>query len=267
MKCDRITALVAAFALVGVFAVSAHASPISVRVADYDSAGNLVTSAVTVTDAVNPSVTFGSALGNFSVLVATGSSGINPTAAGLAMSMNYGGGIGASSNTLVIEVASSPLTTPSAGSLAVIMSNASPSSGGLGANLVQMISGVTTGGLPVLLATLPLGSVPAANPAGLLGTTTALGTLGPGSSVLMPNPANGVAFTMPADFTFYQRYTFSQFTSTGAGSFSANSTIFSGPEQLPLPTPEPASFAAWGIVGLVGLTIAGRFRKRSSSPA
>ncbi len=139
------------------------------------------------------------------------------------INITYTGGTGASSNRLVIEFIGTDYVIPLSPPDAFITSNASPSTSGLRADTVTMVSGVSTSnaGLP--------GTV--GDTSGLGGLTSGTGTMGTASSVLVPNPVTGALFPIggPA-FSFYQAFTFDDFVNSSvSGSLSAGSTVTNVP--------------------------------------
>jgi hypothetical protein len=179
---------------------------------------------------------------NFST-VATGSTSHSET-----MNLTYFGTTGAGlSSRLIVEFLGTNYGTPVSPPNASITSNGSPSTAGLSANSVTMQSGVS-----VANALLP-GT--AGSTAGLLGLTSSTGSMGSASSVLTPNPVTGAGFNQSGSrFSFYQAYTFTDFTTTGAGSLSAGTSINVSA------VPAPAGL----ILALTGLPAVAWIRRRKA---
>ncbi len=181
-------------------------------------------------------------LGGFSIVITSNISntGNGTTAHSHNINFTYTGptGIG-SSNQLVVEFLGTNYDTPVSPPLAFITSNASPSTSGLVANYVNMVSGasVTNAGLPGT----------AGDTTGLLGLTSGTGTMGSASSILSPNPVTGATFSQTGSrFSFYQAFTFNDFTTTGSGSLSAGSTV----TNVPAPPSLVMALSAMPILGM-----------------
>src|SRR5262249_51690359 len=115
-----------------------------------------------------------------------------------AINIYYSGGVGANSDTLLIEVLGDSYVNPTAPAPAFISSNASPSSAGLAANSIIMTSGVLNGNVS-------LSGTPGTTLGGQLGQTIGTGSMIENdSSVLLPNPSVGPTFNISNPFTFYQ---------------------------------------------------------------
>jgi len=162
-----------------------------------------------------------------------------------AINFAYNGPLGGTSQTLIITMIGTNYNAP-LGPL-TSSSNGSPSQSGGAMGSVLMQSGVslTNAGLPA-----SPGDVTGLAPTSF---TSGSGTIGLSSSVLMPNPSsNGPFTTGPGLYSYMQVFTFSNFTATGLGSFSAAANI--------VPVPEPATIVGAGIaLASIG---AFRFRKR-----
>jgi len=246
--------LAAAVAVAALFGSAASAdAAYQIRVTSVNGAGTVVgtTTFNGTQNADGSGVTLGSSssLPGFSLTIVNdiGTSGPNFVSSSFTLNVTYTGTVTAAgppattSNKLIVEVLASNLSAPPVGATSFITSNGSPSTSGLRANSVVMTSGVISGNAVFGAAGTTLG--------GQLGATLGTGTMGNGivSSVLNPNPANGVTFAIPSDpFTFYQTYTLSGFTNRNqTGSLSAGSTLSA--------TPAPAGL----VLALAGMPVFG----------
>jgi hypothetical protein len=231
-------------------AVEARADSI-IRVTSETSSGTVLGQQIATLSLSNPppsaysqtaTFTAGTAVPDFSVVVGTNvaTTAGSATSHSLTVNITYNGtGTGASSDMLIVEFLGTNFVHPLPGP-ASITSNGSPSTSGLAANSLTMISGVNNanGGLP---------ATPGST-AGLSGTTTSTGSIGSASSVLVPNPATGAVFSIANPFSFYQAFTFSGFTNTNqAGSVSAGSTVAS---TIPEPSAIVIALTAVPFVGV-----------------
>jgi len=196
--------------------------------------------------------------GGFDVTVSTNVSTVTPAsvAHSLTINLSYSGPTGGLSNHLIVEFLGTNYGSPVSPPPVFIMSNGSPSTSGLQANLVTMISGVS------VTNNTSLPGTPGSGSGFSLGQTLGTGTMGLGaaSSLLNPNPANGAVFSQTGSlFSFYQAFDFDQFLNSGAGSISAGS--FLGPV-----VPAPAGFVTAGI-GLVGFGGLAAWRKLKNAKA
>jgi len=234
----------------------AHAD-FTVRVTDVNSSTGTTSTTQTQATANGAGVFNGTFLnvGNFSVTLVTDIATTGPGFAKASETLNisYNGPTpGGSTDKLIIEILDTNFTNPTVPNLAVVTSNASPSTTDLAATNVTMTSGVLANNATLGAAGTTLG--------GLLGGTTGTGTMGTASSVLSPNPVSGAQFAIFNPFAFYQSFTIAGITNTSAatGSISAGSIVSA--------VPEPGGVAL-ALTGLSAMAGAGWVRRRKGSPS
>jgi len=248
--------LLASVTALAVAAADARAD-LTVRVSSFDSSNNL-TASTSFTTVGNPPYS-GASAGNgsaFSVdafsfgiggvsLTATSPTGTGTTSHSMTINIsNYTGPTGASSNKLLVEFLGTGYTLPAGSSQ--VTANGSPSTSGLAATTVTLVSSVSTTNAG--LSATP--TFPATTPTGAAGTASASGSMGGASSVLTPNPTNGAIFSH-GTYSFYQAISFSGFTNNNqSGSLSAGSAVVAVPEPMTL------------ISAFVGLSSLGMYRLR-----
>jgi hypothetical protein len=218
---------------VAAIAIAAEArADLKIRASSFDSGGILQTSDTRTVLRSDPPPSLSSinetftTLDDFSLVITVNTAQTNTgiTSHALLINLTYTGGTGTNSSSLVVEFIGLDYINPSASPpAAFVFSDASPSTSGLIANSVTMVSGVFTGNddLPGTIG----------DTSGLSGATSQSGTMGAAASVLTPNPALGNPFDLTGQFSFYQVLSFGAFQNTNfTGNISAGTNVSAIPE-------------------------------------